>query len=522
MHMDLEDSEQIGQDLSFDKESWLDSDAPDAAATKDQRSDDNDSRQRSRWSFAQRQIHQKSGHVSEELEYVMRAPWTTSCKLYRPTQESCYKRWPVPLVAQAISNLRMHNLQKELERDQQTCRGLGICDGCNACAEDYESEDWEMADDDDDSPTEFDPMPSPGGSARYNSSLEPKSNLDLPRDDKSAPPSFGDPYLNSFKESKDISELRDSTAPFPFNSESDEPPPSPRPAFRKLTDLPPAADISSHSVRLPCPAEPISTTMHPGSSSASNSLFHPQDSEFAEHPHQHNVQGDKPVFVPGTPSSESARHSETRFTDGSGRRLMDITGNPDLSRHDSGESAPPHTAHGRTETHYDVSHSPHMRSLPSCTPCSPAPDEIPLSPRLDNISDIFDDDDDDDDDDDMEDQDYGIGWNLLMDIDPDFSSVYLRNPSGNEPSALGLHRKYSSPLSLPPATSRWTRPLPRRLKKQPLTPSPSDELTDKSRWKLELLQHRRALTTRGVRYPGFPPSPLGPNWEKYHQPRGAF
>lgn len=48
---------------------------------------------------------------------------------------------------------------------------------------------------------------------------------------------------------------------------------------------------------------------------------------------------------------------------------------------------------------------------------------------------------------------------------------------------------------------------------------PPDEWQDlfpQSLWKLKVAQHERALSTRGLRFPGYPPSKLNPEWEKYY------
>lgn len=44
-------------------------------------------------------------------------------------------------------------------------------------------------------------------------------------------------------------------------------------------------------------------------------------------------------------------------------------------------------------------------------------------------------------------------------------------------------------------------------------------LTLSSIRKLEILQHQRSYALRGTWYPGHPPSPLGPNWARFHGKR---
>lgn len=67
-------------------------------------------------------------------------------------------------------------------------------------------------------------------------------------------------------------------------------------------------------------------------------------------------------------------------------------------------------------------------------------------------------------------------------------------------------------LSRPPLRS--SSPMFKKHKHKPIYSSYA--LSEKSQWKLAVAQYHRALSTRGMRHPGFPPSPLGPNWEKYY------
>lgn len=160
--------------------------------------------------------------------------------------------------------------------------------------------------------------------------------------------------------------------------------------------------------------------------------------------------------------------------------------------------------------------------------------EPPQAPRLDAFSDDFDKEGEED------------GLNIHRTYDPDAiylydpfdlqlsSSDFRRNSADSEEEedhhhtqSNGLINPYSSQPHSTSYISSYTNsssspanpPFPPGLNKPPKKSRPlpsSYALTEKSQWKLAVTQHQRSLSTRGVRHPGFPPSPLGPNWEKYY------
>lgn len=109
------------------------------------------------------------------------------------------------------------------------------------------------------------------------------------------------------------------------------------------------------------------------------------------------------------------------------------------------------------------------------------------------------------------------------------SSSTLASPSTSPSISTSLSLSTSSFTSLSSPTNSplfppgLPRPPPRdrspssSSKRQKLKPTSSSyALSEKSQWKLAVAQYHHALSTRGMRHPGFPPSPLGPNWERYY------
>ena len=127
------------------------------------------------------------------------------------------------------------------------------------------------------------------------------------------------------------------------------------------------------------------------------------------------------------------------------------------------------------------------------------PYEMPESPRLGYISDSFDDDE--------KERDEAVD-----------------EPADEDPySHPILGRHISRPLlqldvrSLPNQARRSAFPKPsdRGSDRSP-GPGPTD-LFPSSQWKLEVEQFNRSFALRGMRFPGYPPSPLGPNQEWYNR-----
>ncbi|KAF8588994.1 hypothetical protein K439DRAFT_1658151 [Ramaria rubella] len=160
------------------------------------------------------------------------------------------------------------------------------------------------------------------------------------------------------------------------------------------------------------------------------------------------------------------------------------------------------TAHGpresnRQETDKEPSTSSRMAlSVPEEVHHAP-----PESPRLCHISDSFEDEIENriEEDDDLFDSD------TIYLYDPHDYATMLPSAVTRRNDSRTITMAYNVPPSNPPGLGHRKSPPP--------------TLTRDSIRKLEASRYRHSLTLRGVRYPGHPPSPLGPNWERYHGKR---
>jgi len=137
--------------------------------------------------------------------------------------------------------------------------------------------------------------------------------------------------------------------------------------------------------------------------------------------------------------------------------------------------------------------------------------EVPDSPRLPALGDDFDDDDEDYDE--VED----IGDNIdRMEVD---APVYLYEldqlrrslettapPPPQQPISYLVPTQWNWNTNITGIPTRFRPP-----------PPLSQSLTRESKWKMQIVRHQRSLVTRGIRHPGFPPSPLNPNWKRNQQ-----